>query len=302
MKIQNPLYLKPLAFLIAAAFPIVAAAAPSVSASGAYQISQEPGFGWVVAKSGSFNQAPGTAPFSQAAIGAPTSYWDTSSTVQASADGLGHFATSIENSLAYGSVSPLKAQTQVVLTDTITNNTGSAQNVNFDFNIDSIKFAYSAGIIGYGQNTASFAANISVNGNSAWSSSFSAAPAANGVSWTSTGSDIGLVGAASATVCNDFQNCEFSATNYFKSLNLGALAANASLTVSYTVDLYTETNTYGGYSSIYFSDPGSLSTAPLSASLHFAAAPVPEPETASMLAAGLALLGGLSARRRRNKR
>ena len=102
-----------------------------------------------------------------------------------------------------------------------------------------------------------------------------------------------------------FHSCGFAIQNYTNTLNLGPLAANASLTVSYTVRLDTETNSYGGSSSISFSDPagisaGNASGAPFSASLQFAA-PVPEPEQTSMLLAGLALVGFAAKRRRKSR-
>lgn len=315
MNSSNQRNLKPLAILIAAAFPALAAATPSISANASYEIVE--GLApWDQSSpryvNGGFIQESVSTPFNKvAAIISPNPYFNTDVSTSAYSDGGGHFGASITNRLELGPGYFLqKAQTQLILNDSITNASSAAQIVSFDINIDNLKFYFNSGMIDIGlttppTNSASFAARVLVNGNTIWSSSFTANPIENGLNWNQGGTEIGLSAAATGTLCQSFYDCSLSITNYHQTIGLGPLATGDSLSVSYIISLQTETNTYGGASSVYFDDPAALSgnpAAPLSASLHFAAAPVPEPETASMLAAGLVLLGSVAAKRRRNKR
>lgn len=304
--------LKPLALILAASFPVFAQAAPSVSASGYYQYN---GYFYdpadVINSGDSFVQAATTGAFSQTKTGTPSAFTWISSEISAASDGLGHFGSSIQNSFSFPVGMTQKTGTLVTLTDTITNNTGSTQNVSFNFNIDNLYISTLKGIEMGGPmtNTASFIASIDVNGSTAWSTGFYTKQIDNEtVQWNTTGSDIGLASLPIDPNCSTglFYSCSFSIQNYTNTLNLGALADNASLTVTYTVKLDTETNTYGGTSSIAFSDPAGIAMgnvlpgAPASASLQFATA-VPEPEQASMLLAGLALIGVAAKRRRKSR-
>ncbi len=304
--------LKPLALILAATFPIFAHAAPNVSASGYYQYNgYEYDPAQAVNSGDSFNQAATTNAFSQTKSGGISPSTWISSEISAASDGLGHFGSSIQNSFSFPEGLTQKAGTLVSLTDTITNNTGSTQNVNFNFNIDKLYISTLKGMEmgGTMTNTASFVASIDVNGSTAWSTGFHTEQIDNEtVQWNTMGADIGLGTLPVDSGCNAgyFYSCSFSIQNYTNTLNLGALAANASLTVTYTVKLDTETNTYGGASSIVFSDPAGIAMgnelpgSPAMASLQFAA-PVPEPEQASMLLAGLALIGAAAKRRRKSR-
>ena len=310
---RTTLRLKPLALLLATTFPLFAHAAPTVSASGYYQYG---GYDYDPASpinlSDSFVQNTTTSAFSETKYGSPNPYsnW-ISSNVSAASDGAGHFGSVIENSFSFPWGLTQKAGTVVTLTDTITNNTGSAQNISFNFNIDQLSIKTFKGTEGGNSplaNTASFAAKIDVNGSTVWNTGFSTQQLnSETVTWQQTGTSIGLDSLPVDPICSTgmFHSCGFAIQNYTNTLNLGPLAANASLTVSYTVRLDTETNSYGGSSSISFSDPagisaGNASGAPFSASLQFAA-PVPEPEQTSMLLAGLALVGFAAKRRRKSR-
>lgn len=307
--------LKPLALILVATFPVFALAAPSVSANGSYEtveglVPWDQRFPSYVI--GSFTQESVSTPFNKIAnVISPNPYFGTDVATSAYSDGSGHFGAAVTNRLELGPGYYLqKAQTKLIVSDSITNTSSAAQIVSFDINIDNLKFQFNSGMIDIGLtrppiNSASFAASVLVNGNTIWSSSFSANPIENGLNWNQSGTELGLSAVATGTICRSFYDCNVSITNYHQTIGLGPLATGDSLSVSYIISLQTETNTYGGASSIYFDDPAGLSgnpAAPLSASLHFAAAPVPEPETASMLAAGLVLLGSVAAKRRRNKR
>lgn len=316
------LALKPLVLILAAGLPGFSSAA--VSADASYEIryyfqdSDSP-----TIPVGGFSQPSTNTPFTQTTRSNEYGWSEEAISITAKSSDNGKFGGQIENDV-YTSAQPSQdASLKLVFSDSITNNGNHAEPVHFDFRIDQLKFVFRTGAteesVNYHHvNSASFAANIQVNGVSVWSSTFSAQPASLpnspgiGFIFKTEGTDIGLANAASNPSsslygpsdepCHIFGDCQFSIENYFKSINLGTLTPNSTFDVVYSITLNTETTTYGGASSIYFNDPSHLSMsddAPLSASLHFAAAPVPEADPASMMAVGLALLGVVGARRRK---
>lgn len=320
--------LKPVVIALTTLFPVAAIAAPVVSASGYYDIQSQNFYSPITQEyeSGGFLQTPTTTAFSQSATsikGYNKDYewtntspgWTPASIVSANYDGTSKFATSIANAQFWSSGPIQQATTSVHFSDTIFNNGSSAQNAVFDFNIDSIAFAFTPDQLNeWYTHRAGFSASIYLNGstNSLWSSSFSVtapfvdqAPDSTGTfsDWNTAGYDLGLASVAGSAVCETY-NCGFSISGLSESLNLGSLAAGESLTLSYVVTLWTETNAYGGDASVSFNDPSSLSGSQPTASLHLEAqsSSVPEPGSLALASAGLALLGGISGRRKNSRR
>jgi PEP-CTERM motif len=286
---------------LALAFP-AAQALPSVAAGGSF--SDDADY-LSTAKAGSFDQPATSTAFDASATGAATSYYDSSTTVRAVADGAGQFGTAIANTKSYGSFAGMTAASHIAFSDSIVNSSASAQNASFALNISEVAFDVFTGTMD-GRNRGSFQAQVFV-GNAAtpvWRSGFSFDNAGgNTMAAATTGTDIGLASAFSAACaqhCSIFNSFQF-ASGYNTSLNLGSVAAGDSLTVRYVVDIATETDTYSGVSSVSFDDPAGLALGnmrPHDAALSFAT-PVPEPETVSLMAAGLGLMAAAARRRRR---
>lgn len=313
---------KPLAVVLTALFPVASMATPVVSATGNYDIQYT---NWLYGgpESGGFAQGATSSVFQQTAMSNAQSYSDGPegslpvSVVSASYDGTNQFATSIVNYGYWNSIPSQTASTAITFSDTITNGGTSAQNTVFDFNIDSLAFIFTPEYVDVNAiHRAGFSANIFLNGNtnSIWSSSFAiTAPApleptgslSEFSGLEATGYDVGLISAVENATCNyGYGNCTFSISGFSDSLNLGLLGAGESLTISYVVSLWTETNAYGGDASVFFNDPSYISgVSHPTASLHLdsPSSTVPEPGSLALASAGLALVGGISGRRKKKQ-
>jgi hypothetical protein len=295
----------PLVLAMALAFPL-AHAAPTVEATGSFVDGSDY---LSSAKSGAFTQPATDTPFGVQAYGAPISGIDSSTLIQASSDGAGHFATAISNKKLYGSFASMKASTQIVYSDSILNTSGTSQAVDLSLAINRVAFSIDNGAFD-GLNRASFMAQVFVDGSSValWSAGFAIDNPSNysgPMAATTTGVDLGLGYALAAncgtayTYCGSFGHAQFQSGPFAAVVNLGNVAAGDTLKVRYVVDLVTETNTYGGVASVSFDDPAGLSHGN-GAALSFAATtPVPEPESAALLAVGLGLVASAARRRRR---
>ena len=293
----------PLVLALALAFP-VAQAASTVQANGSF--ADEADY-LAHAKSGAFTQPATDAAFDASAIGAKVNGIDNSTTVRAVSDGAGHFGAEIVNDRFYGSFAPMTAETHLVYADSIVNTSGTAQAVSFDLNISYLKFAVQTGTLS-NRNYASFEARVFVGGAlvPVWSAGFSLNNTGNGMSMvgSTTGFDMGLgaaLNAACGVQCGMFGGFSIS-SSASTTLDLGTVADGDTLSIRYEVDLATETTSYGGAASVFFADPAGLAAGGGSALAPSAAlsltTPVPEPDSAALLAAGLGLMAAAARRRR----
>lgn len=203
----------------------------------------------------------------------------------------------------------LKSSAQVLHKATITNDTGVGQNIDFSFLILSGELG-----LGYSSNyndtntliQSGYSADIRVNGNSLWNSKASLTVVNdwwNGQGLSTSGTTLG-------GLTNNGVSYEWG--NYAGVLNLGYLAAGASITLEYQLNTYV--NEYladAGYAhtpEARFDDPFAFSTTPIFDMSNFVSSPtgggttppanVPEPANTLLLGAGLAAL----AFRRRKER
>lgn len=191
----------------------------------------------------------------------------------------------------------LKSSAQVLHTATITNDTSVGQNVDFSFLILSgeLGLGYSSN---YGDvNTliqSGYTADIRLNGVSLWNSAASLTAVNdwwNGQGLSTSGTTIGALNG---------EGTSYQWGNYSGALNLGFLAAGASLTLEYQLNTYV--NEYladAGYAhtpQARFDDPFAFSTRPIFDVSNFVTSnsgtptDVPEPAGTLLLGAGLAAL------------
>lgn len=152
-----------------------------------------------------------------------------------------------------------------------------------------------------------FFADISVNGQSVWSSSQTLSLNGSGFTFTQSGTPIGHQDVSytpAGEYFYDQQRATYEISRFTSAVNLGSFAAGQLVDVAYTLSSFVRLRDpdgcpeyecgIGSYASI--SDPLEISG---TAGPRITAA-VPEPETYAMLLAGLGLIGGI-ARRRKQK-
>lgn len=298
-----------LALSLALAFPAAQAgtlsAVGSLSDSGGHNSS---------AKSANFNRAATSGAFSEAALGVPENNWDSFQEVKAASNGLGQFGASVSVDANCCAWSLQEAITRLEFNTSLTNTSSFSQDAQFSLKIDALAFAFRLGDPNMGTFArAGFSAAVYVNGSStaAWSSIYRAERDLNSAIGVSTmlesGTSLGL-GAALQTqcqvFCGDWDNRAWEISNFMQVLNLGSVAANDSIQVRYAIELFSETNVYGGAASVNFSDPARAGFSGGSADLAFASTstPVSEPGSIALLAGGLGLMAAAQRRAARRQR
>ncbi len=199
----------------------------------------------------------------------------------------------------YDEVASASAGAKILHTAVITNDSVSAQNIDFNFLISGGRVDSFQGfwLGGFNSTEAGVTADIRVNGLSLWNSSAAIGYSGGGLSVTLGGTDLGGT--------EDWNSYTWG--NYNGFLNLGSLAAGASFTLEYELNTYV--NLYlseSGYAAARISDPFDFNSSPLFAIDNFTTTPtntgnpaeVPEPANTLLLGAGLAAL----AFRRRKER
>ena len=191
----------------------------------------------------------------------------------------------------YDETASVNAGAQILHKAVITNDSASAQNIDFNFLIMGGRIDTFTGFWDGDSNTTNsgFSADIRVNGTSLWNATADISYNSSNVTLTLGGTDLGGT--------EGWNN--YSWGNYNGFLSLGSLAAGASLTLEYQLETYV--NLYlseSGYAAARISDPFDFNSNPLFAVDNFITTPVdtgnptevPEPAGTLLLGAGLAAL------------
>mgnify|MGYP002712203320 CR=1 FL=1 len=191
----------------------------------------------------------------------------------------------------------VQSSAQVLHTAVITNDTSTGQNIDFSFLILSGKLGLGSSTSYNDPNTliqSGYSADIRVNGTSLWNSAASLTAVNDwwdGQSLSTSGTDLGAL---------TNNGLSYAWGNYAGTLNLGYLAAGASITLEYQLNTYV--NEYladAGYAhtpEARFDDPFAFSSTPIFDVSNFATnggtspTDVPEPANTLLLGAGLAAL------------
>lgn len=302
-----PSRLRPLAIAISLSFPF-SAFASSVGAN--LEASSDWNLPHVIETT-----PPSTSAFSSSIAGPSTDL--SKGSASAIYDGAGNFATSVASVHdPFSSPMFVSGKSKLTFLDSFTNTTGFNQNTTFGINIKSLSLSVNSGWDG--ENTATFAARIYVDNSQTpvWESTASLHtgtrhyPDPDPQFTTGGSTPLSFTGGTAQYIDYDNgYNYTYSLASPFStSIDLGQLSVGGTISIRYEIDLYAETWLYGGSASVNFDDPaGLLHDGPrgrsLSAGFNLASnvPAVPEPDSAAMLAAGLALLGSV-ARRRKGRR
>lgn len=181
----------------------------------------------------------------------------------------------------------------------ITNDSSSAQNLDFSFliNAGGIGLGYSSLYESGSYINAGYSASITVDGISIWNSGakteLTYGFASSDANVTFTGTSLG------GAIESEYAKDSYIWDDYYGSLNLGVLGAGKSLTLEYQINTYVNeyfsTSGYSHTPHAYFEDPFQFNTSPLFAVDRFTTSAVdttevPEPAGTLLLGAGLAAL------------
>jgi hypothetical protein len=218
----------------------------------------------------------------------------------------GDASTGVFNVRAAHSGAPGTTKTELTYTNTVTNTLATAQNVSFSF------FVYAGAINsrdGFATSGASFSSAIDWSGQALWSTQLA----------ITTGSFI-LRDPPTATINNSASAADFvystggngtyvgSWGDYTKTLGLGILNPGESKTLTYSMSTtsYSEAPNYRGYGGAagFAGDPISFDLSPLPAGVQTGVTlgtvtAVPEPSAYAMAVLGLAMIGVVTNRRRK---
>lgn len=209
---------------------------------------------------------------------------------QAYGDSSGHFAVDAY-SYAHRANEYYNAHANYSQKATITNNTGSTQNISFDFLIleGAVKTDMGDLFTGSLDIQAMLDVNIILNGNSVWSTYAHIQTTENGSIFNKFGQDL------SGSYITNGPESSYSWNPQSHTINLGNFASGQSFTLEYYISATVEAvanNSYNSWGQVSFADPFGVSTSPFDTSTLTLqpASEVPEPNSLLLLAGLLALV------------